>query len=118
MVRKQKFMILILIMVFLFSIIQIGYAFASAEKISLTNVEIINKSDTVYVDNITYENKEINNNITFHKVGDFVTYKITIKNNENKNYIIKSISDDNINQYITYVYNTYEGVILGSNEEK
>ena len=118
MVRKQKFMILILIMVFLFSIIQIGHAFASAEKISLTNVEIINKSDTVYVDNITYENKEINNNITFHKVGDFVTYKITIKNNENKNYIIKSISDDNINQYITYEYNTYEGVILGSNEEK
>lgn len=118
MVRKQKFMILILIMVFLFSIIQIGHAFASIEKISLTNVEIINKSDTVYVDNITYENKEINNNITFHKVGDFVTYKITIKNNENKNYIIKSISDDNVNEYITYEYNTYEGVILGSNEEK
>jgi len=102
----------------LFSIFQIGHAFASTEILSLKNVEIINKSDSVDVSSITYENKTITNDITFHKVGDTVTYRITVKNNENESITIKAINDNNTNEYITYEYDSYAGTILNSNEEK
>ena len=89
MAKKQKVIIFIIMCIFLFSIFKIGHTFASNETLSLTNVEIVNKSSTADVSGITYENTTITNNITFHKVGDTVTYRITVKNNGNENYIIK-----------------------------
>lgn len=74
MVKKQKILIIITMIIFLFSVFQIGLSFGSTEILSLTNVEITDKSSTVQVDSMTYENKTITNNITFHKVGDTVTY--------------------------------------------
>lgn len=118
MVKKQKAIIFIIMCIFLFSIFKIGHTFAANETLSLTNVEIVNKSPTVDVSSITYENKIITNDITFHKLGDVVTYRITVKNNESKNYTIKSINDDNTNEYITYEYDSYVGTKLNSNEEK
>ena len=118
MVKKQKVIIFIIMCIFLFSIFKIGHTFASTETLSLTNVEIVNKSSTADVSGITYENTTITNNITFHKVGDTVTYRITVKNNGNENYIIKSINDDNTNEYITYEHDSYAGTKFNSNEEK
>ena len=118
MVKKQKILIIITMIIFLFSVFQIGLSFGSTEILSLTNVEITDKSSTVQVDSMTYENKTITNNITFHKVGDTVTYKITVKNNENKKIILKSISDNNTNPYITFEYNNYQETVFSANEEK
>ena len=71
--------------VFLFSVIKIGSSFASTDPFTLTNVSISNKSDTTVVNSISYEKNVITNDITFHKIGDKVTYEITVANNESEN---------------------------------
>ena len=116
-IPKQKLFIVLMLLVFLFSIFKIGTTFASTEPFELTEVSISNKSDTVVVNSINYEKTKITNDITFHKVGDSVTYKIKVVNNESDNYKIKSITDDNNNEYITYEYSNYEGTALNSKEE-
>ena len=98
MVKKHKIIIFIMILIFIFSVFQIGHTFATTESISLTNVEIVDKSDGVIVKGLNYENKTITNDFIFNKFGDFITYKITLKNNDNKDYIINKISDNNKNE--------------------
>lgn len=115
---KQKLLIVFILFIFLFSIIKIGSSFASTDPFSLTNVSISNKSETAVVNSISYEKTTIKNDITFHKVGDTVTYKITVVNNGSENYTIKSLTDDNTNEYITYEYSNYEGTSLKPKEEK
>ena len=118
MVKKHKIIIFIMILIFIFSVFQIGHTFATTESISLTNVEIVDKSDGVIVKGLNYENKTITNDFIFNKFGDFITYKITLKNNDNKDYIINKISDNNKNEYLTYEYDNYSGTQINSNEEK
>lgn len=114
---NRNFLIIFFLFVFIFSILKIGIVFAVTESFKITNVEIVNKSDTM-VNSISYEKNTITNDIIFHKVGDSITYKITVLNNEDDNYTIKSIYDDNENEYITYEYDEYKGVLLNSKKEK
>ena len=115
---KTNILLIIAIAVFIFSIINIENSFSSNEKFSLTDVEITNKSDTVEVNGISYEGETITNNIIFHKVGDIVTYKLTVKNNTEKTYTLNSIKNNNENEYITYVFDDYKGIIFNQAEEK
>lgn len=115
---KKKVLILFMLLLFLFSIIKIGGSLASTEPFALTNVSVSNKSDTVEVNNINFDKTTIKNDITFHKVGDNITYKITIVNSESEIYTIKSLTDDNTNEYVNYEYSKYEGIALQPNEEK
>ena len=114
---KRKLLIPIILLVFLFSIIKVGTALASTDSFSITNVEVSAKSQTVDVENLSFERCKIINNVTFHQVGDSITYKIKVKNNEDTSYTIKSVSDDNENKYISYIYDSYEGTKLNSKEE-
>ena len=58
-------------------------AFAETNPFSLTNATIEEKSDTVTGSIQSFDNDKVNNNITFHKLNDYVTYKLVIKNNNN-----------------------------------
>ena len=66
---------------------------------------------------INLSKNEIQPKVVHHKIGDAITYKLHIKNNENKNYVIKSIKDNNTNEFISYEYENYEGVKLNSQDE-
>ena len=114
---KQKILITITLLVFLFSIIKVGTTLASTEPFSITSAEVSAKSSTVDVGSFSFERCKITNNVTFHQVGDSITYKIKVKNNEDTSYTIKSVSDDNENKYISYIYDSYEGTKLNSKEE-
>lgn len=116
--KNRKFIIILMILMLWFSIFKIGNTFASTESFSLTKVVISDKSNTANVNSISYEKNIISNDITFHQVGDSVTYKVTIENNEDENYTIKSISDDNKNEYITYEYDSYKGILWNAKTEK
>lgn len=89
--------------------------YATEDTISITNVEIIEKTETVDVESLSYENTAVNANIVYHKVGDYVKYKITINNNSNQNYKIKSLSNDNKNEYISYEHSNYSNTEFKSN---
>lgn len=123
MIKKQKhklcnkLLIFIALIIFLFSIFEIGVSLASTEVITVVNTEIVSKSDDVDINSINYEKNTITNEVIFHKVGDSITYKIKIKNTDKKDHTIKSITDDNENPYITYEYDNYEGKEIKSKED-
>ena len=114
---NRKLLIPIILMVFLFSIIKAGIILASTDSFEITSAEVSAKSSTVDVHNFSFEKCKINNDITFHQVGDSITYKIKVKNNDDKSYTIKSVKDDNTNVYISYIYDGCEGTKLNSKEE-
>lgn len=114
---KLKILILIILLIFLFSIIKAGITLASINSFEITSAEVSAKSSTVDVHNFSFEKCKINNDITFHQVGDSITYKIKVKNNEDRSYTIKSVKDDNTNRYISYIYEGCEGTKLNSKEE-
>ena len=116
-ISKRKIQILIILLVFMFLIVKIGIAKASTESFIITNAEVLTKSTTTDVNKFSFEKCKIITDVTFHQVGDSITYRIKVKNNEETTYTIKSVSDDNENKYIKYVYDNYEGTKLNSKGE-
>ena len=114
---KREVIILVISLVLLFFIFKIGIVFASENSFSITGVEISDKTDTTEVDDFSFDNYKTNSNITFHQIGDSITYKIKIKNNDDVDYIIESISDDNSNEYISCTYDNYKGKKIKSKDE-
>ena len=114
---SKKVAILIVILIFLFSLFKVGQSLASTDSFIITDAAISSKSDTAEVNNLNYEDYSLKSNIVFHKIGDSVTYRINIKNNEDVNYTIVSVSDNNENEYISYEYDNYEGVKFNSKDE-
>ena len=115
--QARKILIFTVILVFIFSILKVSMTLASSSSFNVTNAEIISKSSTTDVNSFSFAKSEIISDVTFHEVGDSITYKIKIKNNDNERYTIKSISNDNENDYIAYQYNNYEGTKINSKEE-
>ncbi len=113
----KKVAILIVILIFLFSLFKVGQSLASTDSFIITDAAISSKSDTAEVNNLNYEDYSLKSNIVFHKIGDSVTYRINIKNNEDVNYTVVSVSDNNENEYISYEYDNYEGVKFNSKDE-
>ena len=114
---SKKVAILIVILIFLFSLFKVGQSLASTDSFIITDAAISSKSDTAEVNNLNYEDYSLKSNIVFHKIGDSVTYRINIINNEDVNYTIVSVSDNNENEYISYEYDNYEGVKFNSKDE-
>ena len=112
-----KLAIPFILIVFIFSIFKVGKTLASTDSFKITDVQVSSKSATSEVKNLTYEKCKVTKDIEFHKVGDSITYSIKVKNNDDKNYVVRAISDDNKNNYITYEYNSCEGTKLNAGEE-
>ena len=119
-VKKQlslkKLTTITLIVILLFSLIGTFRVYATGNTFTITNVEIAEKSETINVKELSFEKTEISSNIIYHKVGDYVKYKITIKNNDSQNYKIASVSNNNENEFITYDYSDFEGKELKADE--
>ena len=77
-----------------------------AEDLEISNIEYIEKSEFAEIlEDASFEGKKININIRFKKLNDFVKYKITIKNNTENNYSIKSSKE--LSDYVTA---NFEGI--------
>ena len=65
----------------------------------------------------SFNDSEIVSEVTFHKLGDSATYKVTLKNNDSADHIIKTISDNNSNANLSYSYDKHENETItgGSN---
>lgn len=83
-------------------------AFAESNLFKLNNVLITDKSDDVTGSISSFSDSEIINDITFHKVDGFATFKLELKSNIDKEITILDISDDNSSSYITYEYDKHE----------
>ena len=116
--RGHRIWLIIIILIFIISFLKLHSSFADSDSFTLSNVQITSKSDTAIVNNLEFSKKSIYSNITFHNVGDFVTYQVTLVNNENKNYKLVSISDNNANEYVNYSYDDYTGLEFNSKQSQ
>ena len=107
--KKRKINIsAILFAVFIVSLFVIKIGYAASNPFEVTDASIIEKSETTTGDITEYNNDKINNNIIFHQVDDYATYKFSIKNNKSNEITILSITDDNNNEYVVYEYDKHE----------
>ena len=89
-----------------------GRAIAASNPLTVTDASVTAKSDGVTAEISKVENNEITNSVTFNKVDDSVTFKLSIKNTGDKKLTIKSVADDNSNEFIGYSYEEYAGTEL------
>ena len=92
-------------------------AAAATATFKITNAEITNISDNATGSIASYDDSTVVSNVTFHELNDSVTYKITLKNSDSEKHIIKDITDDNSNPYITFAYDNHanEAIAAGEN---
>ena len=62
---------------------------------TVDSISVDSKSEGLVVGKPTKDNLTINANVQLHELGDFVKYKITIKNQDNTDYDILDVFDDN-----------------------
>ena len=79
-------------------------AYAKTNIFSVENAIISDKSDAVDGEIVSYDGLNIVSNLTFHKLGDIATYKISLKNVDDVEHYIKTISDNNTNDNLSYLY--------------
>ena len=108
-----KIMFTILFIVSFFACIN---ALADTNPFTISNAVISERSTTATGDIEDVKNNEVENNVVFHAVGDYVIYKINIKNNLDKEITILTISDDNTNGYVIYDYDKHSNEKLDSNK--
>ena len=117
--RKIKFILrgvfLILFIACAFCVIN---THADEQKFEITNLEVIDKSEGVTIDDVSLDDGIINSEITFAKINDYIKYAITIKNVSDDVYIIKSIENNNENNNLEYTYSDLSNVRLDKGEEK
>ena len=117
-ILSRAFLLVFMIM-FVVSLCTSMYVLADTLPFNVVNAEISDKSETTTGTITSFSNDEIINNITFHKVNDYVVYKLNIKSNLPKEVTILSITDDNNNSYLEYQYDKKENkkVIANSSFE-
>jgi uncharacterized protein (TIGR02145 family)/uncharacterized repeat protein (TIGR02543 family) len=93
--------------VFVASIISTISAFAAANLFKIQNAELGELSTTAEGSISSFDETNIVSNVTFHKLNDSAKYTITLKNTDSKDHIIQSITDDNENPYVSYIYDNY-----------
>ena len=102
---------------FLYFTFKIGNFFALDDYFSILDVSVLSQSESAEFSYVDFEENKIKTDAVFHKLGDYITYKIKIKNNSNTTYTIKSLNNKSENEYITYEYDKYENVKINANEE-
>ncbi len=64
------------------------------EELTIEKIEFVEKTDDAeIIEESTFEGKKINLNIRFNNINDYIKYKITLKNNTDKDYDINSEQD-------------------------
>ena len=77
------------------------------DKISISSIAIDNKSDKVEeLDEATASGRSLNLNLSMSEVGDYIKYKIIVKNDSKKDYELDKISLNLNSDYINYSFET------------
>lgn len=101
-------------MVFLCALfVSLESVFALVPNVSVAGLKVESKSDDVNIENIGFEDNSITTDAVLKNKNDFVTYKITLKNSDEADYTIESITDDNVSRYVKTSYSSDENIKSG-----
>lgn len=112
--KKIKYLVLVILTIVL-SIFNVNDAYAQSKDIDIIDVTIKESGGEITAENPTISNEKISGQIKFKEVGDFVTFELTLKNNESEKYKIRSITDNNENDNISIEY-FYSNDFIDKNE--
>lgn len=93
-----------LFVVMLMTILSVTTVFAESKDYEIKSVSASNKTGEAKAMVVNYSDLSMKTKETFYNVGETVTYKITLKNNTEKNKVIESIKGDGDNKFISYSY--------------
>lgn len=82
---KKKIIYALLLVVTFLSVTTVN---AAGKNIEVSDFSVKDKSGTITVEDPVITDNLVTSNITFNEVGDFVTFKLVLKNNENEKYKI------------------------------
>ena len=86
----KRFLMLFLLVISFFS----TSVFAKEVDIKVDEAKVVSKSSTAEVETPAIDGNNINTSATFNEQDDFVTYEITIKNNDDESWKIDSVEDN------------------------
>ena len=109
---------IVLFFIVMFLIIGITGVKAISKNIEVAKIEVKDKSGTITVVDPVLVSNEVTSNITFNQIDDFVTFELTLKNNESKKYKIESITDNNTNNNIKTEYSFNKDYISNGETSK
>ncbi|MBQ6285622.1 MAG: InlB B-repeat-containing protein [Bacilli bacterium] len=101
----RKILLVIFGISFILSSFNVGKILAAEPTFELSNAVIESKSDGVDASIESFSNNKLITDTTFHKVDDYVKYKLTIKNTSKTKYKLVLLDDSNTNDNVTYEYN-------------
>lgn len=106
---KQSVWKFVLLILFVLTIITSTGDTAQALDVKQQNLVISDQSPTVIIHDAGINEFKIAPNLEFNRLNDFVTYKLTLRNQDGKKYQITGINNDNSNNAIglSYTYPTY-----------
>ncbi len=89
----------------------------AAEVFNVTEASVESASAGATATIAGIEGNEVTSDVRFTSVGDTITYSIKIKNNNDKNVRIISVTDNNESEYISYEYNAAPDYELAVGDE-
>lgn len=104
---KKKLFVLLITLLAIFTV----NVKADTKKINITNVKIIDKSETATVEEPVLEGNAIKSSVKFNQINDYVIYEITLENNDSYDYSIDKVYDDNENSNISIEYDYSEELL-------
>ncbi len=108
-----KYLVLIIICMFPFVV-----KAQEENKVTITNVELDSKSETVVVGEPTIDGVSIKFDLKFKEVNQYAKYKVTLKNDDTEDYELVSDKDTETSTYITYEYTITGESVIKAGEEK
>ena len=118
--NKPKLFSIVLLSIFgvtaITSLVLGAKTLAEPAAFELTNAQIIDKSEGVTGDIVSYDNGDIKSNVALHNLNDKVTYRVSIKNTRDYDITITEIADNNDNTFLNYVYDPHAGFLIASGE--
>lgn len=114
--RLHKLITAVLASVFVASLVSTISTIAAANLFKIQSAELTELSATAEGTILSYDDLNVNSNVTFHKLNDYAKYTITLKNNDSVEHVIESITDDNANPYITYDYDQHANEQINAGE--
>ena len=116
--ERKRILTILVMLVLAISLLKIGRSYAGQDSLEVKKVELLSYAGDTSIENLAYLNGKIISNIKFHKLGDSVTYKIVIRNNDDKQYVINDIGVIDPNEYISYEFKDCKGDMIPAKGEK
>ena len=110
--RLQKPIAVIFAIVFVVSFFSTFSASAKSSLFKIQSTAISELSATAEGAVTGSDNTNITSDIALKRLGDYAKYTITLKNTDNKDHTIESITNNNTNIYVNYTHNSYTNTLV------